>query len=52
MNQRMKNMPEPELDPDECVDTQGTVRPEHDFPQESNECRRCGAETVSEETEE
>lgn len=52
MNQQMKNMPEPELDPTECVDAQGTVRPEHDFPTDETECRCCGAETVTEEIEE
>jgi hypothetical protein len=48
----MKNAPEPELDPEECVDAQGTVRPEHDIPSDVTECRRCGAEVMPEETEE
>lgn len=52
MNQTMRNTPEPELDPDECVDAQGVVRPEHDFPEGSPECRRCYAEVLPEETEE
>lgn len=46
----LRNLTEPELDPDECVDAQGVVRPEHDFKE--NECRRCYAEVMPEETEE
>lgn len=41
---------------DECVDRDGEVYPEHDFPpvEEGNECRRCGAEAdpVDEDGEE
>jgi hypothetical protein len=31
---------------DECVDADGVVFPEHDYPPvgDGNECRRCGAE--------
>ena len=50
MNQTMRNFPEPELDPTECVDSQGTVWPEHKF--KDSECVRCGAEPLPEEFEE
>lgn len=35
----------PEISEDECVDSAGEVRPEHDYPLkgEGYECRRCGA---------
>jgi hypothetical protein len=35
---------------DECVDSEGVVRPEHDYPaeDEGGECRRCGAEASME----
>lgn len=33
-----------ELDPTECVDGDGEPYPEHDFPEDSTECRRCGVE--------
>ncbi len=46
----VRNLPEPELE--ECVDAQGTVRPEHDFPEETGECSRCYAEAAPEESEE
>lgn len=61
----MRNMPEPELDPDKCIDAQGTVWPEHDFPavrvngapssdfpDRNQICRRCDAEVLPEECEE
>jgi hypothetical protein len=32
---------------DECVDENGDAWPEHDFGE--TECRRCGAEALSEE---
>lgn len=28
----------------DCIDADGDVRPEHDFPAAGYECRRCGAE--------
>lgn len=28
----------------DCVDADGEVWPEHDFPDVGHECRRCGAE--------
>lgn len=48
----MRNLPEPELEENECVDAQGIVRPEHNFPKESAECVRCYAEMMPEESEE
>lgn len=48
----MRNQPEPELEEAECVDAQGISRPEHDFPTDSSECRRCYAEVMPEESEE
>lgn len=35
-----------ELPEDACMDANGTMYPEHDYPPEGegNECRRCGAE--------
>lgn len=29
---------------DECIDSGGDPWPEHDYPADSSECRRCGAE--------
>lgn len=46
----LRNFSEPEINPDECVDSQGTVRPEHYLV--GNECRRCYAEVMPEEPEE
>jgi hypothetical protein len=39
-------MTEYEISDDDCVDGDGEVWPEHDYPpvDEGNECRRCGAE--------
>lgn len=36
----------PEISDDECVDSDGQVWPEHDYPPQrhGNECYRCGAE--------
>lgn len=41
--------PEHEIHPDDCVDRDGEVWGEHDFPpaDEGNECRRCDAEAES-----
>jgi hypothetical protein len=34
------------IEDDECVDAEGNLWPEHDYPPSGhgNECRRCGAE--------
>ncbi|GAA1887764.1 hypothetical protein GCM10009837_06930 [Streptomyces durmitorensis] len=40
----------PELDETTCVDSDGEVWPEHDYPpvEEGSECSRCGAEADDE----
>lgn len=38
------------IDEDDCLDSEGNVYPEHDFPEEGD-CRRCGAEAEPAETE-